>query len=89
MVPVLPDMGSVHPTEPAAPDAVPPLLSSLLSAFAKVFAKPSGTACSHGSMVYVTSSPWRSKILSTGVGGHHIPPEASVAATFDSSSALS
>ncbi len=54
-----------------------------------VFASPSGTAWSHGSMVNDTSLPWRSKILSIGFGGHHVPPEASVAATLESSSALS
>ncbi len=36
-----------------------------------------------------TSLPSRSMSLSIGLGGHHTPPEARVAATFDSSKALS
>ena len=61
-------------------------MSSLLIALASVLASPSGTTCSHVSVVTETSLPVRSKTLSIGLGGHHVPPEASVAATLDSSS---
>ena len=88
MVPVLPDIGRSQPAAPAEPAAVPPPSSSLLIALASVLASPSGTTCSQVSVVTDTSLPLRSKTLSIGLGGHHMPPDASVAATFDSSSAF-
>ena len=39
-------------------------------------------------MVTATSLPSRSTTLSIGLGGHHTPPDASVAATLDNSSAF-
>ncbi len=63
-------------------------MASLFIALAKVLARPSGTACSQVWVVTETSLPCRSYTLSTGLGGHQVPPEASVAATFDSSRAL-
>ncbi len=60
----------------------------MLIALASVLAKPSGTACSQVSVVTDTSSPLRSSTWAIGFGGHQVPPEASVAATFDSSSAF-
>ena len=87
MVPVLPDIGRPQPAEPAAPTAVP-LMVSRPSALDSVSARPLGTTCSHGSVVTAISLPLRSKILSIGLGGHHMPPEASVAATLASSSGL-
>ncbi len=88
MVPVLPDIGRVQPTEPAEPAAVPPV-ESLDNALARVLASPSGTTCSQAWVSTATSRPFRSKILSTGLGGHHMPPDAKVAATLDNSSAFS
>ncbi|CAM3643787.1 hypothetical protein MYFR107205_20695 [Mycolicibacterium frederiksbergense] len=88
MVPVLPDIGRFQPTDPAAAAAVPAPVSSLLSALARVLARPSGTTCSQVSVVTATSVPLRSKTLSIGFGGHQVPPEAIVAATLDSSSPL-
>ena len=87
MVPVLPAIGRPQPTDPAA--AVPvPIVVSLASAFVRVFANPSGTTCSHFGPGTEISLPRRSSTFSIGVAGHHIPPEARVAATFDSSSAF-
>ena len=88
MVPVLPDIGSVQPTDPAAPAAVPEPLSSSLMATASVLARPSGTTCSQVSVVTATSSPCRSNTAWMGLGGHHMPPDANVAATLDSSNGL-
>src|SRR6476659_956526 len=88
VVPVLPDIGRSHPAAPADPAAVPPPWSSLLIALARVLARPSGTTCSHVSVVAASLKQKRSKTLSIGLGGHQVPPDASVAATFDNSSAL-
>ena len=89
MVPVFPDTGRFHPAAPADPEAVPPPSASLLIALASVLASPSGTTWSQASVATDTWLPLRSISLSMGFGGHHVPPEASVAATFDNSSAFS
>ena len=87
MVPVLPPIGNRQPTDPAAPAAVP-IVVSLDNALVSVLAKPSGTTCSHFAVGTLISLPLRSSTFSIGVGGHHIPPDARVAPTFDNSSAL-
>src|ERR1700689_5627157 len=89
VVPVFPDTGRFQPAAPADPDAVPPASASLLIALASVLASPSGTTWSHASVVTATGLPLRSISLSIGLAGHQVPPEDSVAATFDSSSAFS
>ncbi len=86
-MPVLPAIGRPQPTDPAAAAPVP-IVVSLASAFVSVLARPSGTTCSHFGVGIATSLPLRSMTFSMGLGGHHIPPEARVAATLDSSSAL-
>ncbi|CNV68969.1 Uncharacterised protein [Mycobacterium tuberculosis] len=88
MVPVLPDIGRSQPAAPAEPAAVPLPTASLLIALARVFASPAGTTWSHVSVVTATSLPLRSMSWSIGLGGHHTPPDANVAATLDSSSAF-
>src|SRR4029453_16730524 len=88
VVPVLPAIGRFQPTCAAAPAAVPPAWASLLSAVSSVFARPGSTAWSHGASVTCTGWPFASVTDSIGEGGHHVPPEASVAPTFDSSSTL-
>ena len=87
MVPVLPAIGRPQPTDPAAAAPVP-VVVSLASALVSALANPSGTTCSHLAVGTSICLPRRSKTLSMGVGGHHMPPEASVAATFDNSNAL-
>ncbi len=87
-VPVLPDIGRLHPAPDAAPAAVPPLTWSLDMATARVSASPSSTTCSHSGSFSSTGAPVRSVIDSMGLGGHQTPPEAMVAPTLDSSSAL-
>ncbi len=58
VVPVLPAIGRFQPTCPAAPAAVPPGWSSLLSAVSRVFARPGSTAWSHGASVTGTGWPF-------------------------------
>ena len=86
-MPVFPAIGRPQPTEPAAAAPVP-IVVSLASALVSVLANPSGTTCSHVAVGTSTSLPLRSSTASMGVGGHHMPPEANVAATFDNSRAL-
>ena len=88
MVPVLPDMGRFQPAPAAAPAAVPAPTESLDMATARVLASPSSTTCSHCGSFSSTGFPVRSVIDSMGLGGHHTPPDARVAPTLDSSSAL-
>ncbi len=57
-------------------------------ALLSVCANSGDTACSHGCCCQATCLPSRSVIEATGVGGHHMPSESSVAPTFASSSGL-
>ena len=82
------DMGKGGSGGGSAAAAAVPVVVSLDSALVRALANPSGTACSHSAVGTSISLPRRSNTFSMGVGGHHMPPEASVAATFDSSRAL-
>ena len=53
-----------------------------------MFASPGSTAWLHGASVIRTGCPLGSVIASIGDGGHHLPCEARVAPTLDSSSTL-
>jgi len=65
------------------------MVVSLARALVRVLANPSGTTCSHFAIGTLISLPLRSSTFSIGVGGHHMPPDARVAPTLDSSNALS
>ena len=87
VVPVLPAIGRSHPTWRAAPAAVP-LTASLLRPVIRVLARPGSTAWLHGGSMMATGWPAWSVTESIGLGGHHMPPLASVAPTLASSSTL-
>src|SRR6478735_7452551 len=88
VVPVLPAAVQLQPAADADALAVPPPARSLSIATARVRASSAGTACWHSGLSQVTNLPLRSMMVSTGVGGHHLPSEANVAPTFASSSGL-
>src|ERR1700742_834502 len=89
VVPVFPDTGRFQPAAPADPAAVPLPKASWLIALASVLASPSGTTWSQASVVTDTWLPLRSISLSIGLGGHHMPPDDSVAGTLAGASAFS
>src|SRR6478609_7064257 len=73
VVPVLPAAVQVQPAADAEPAAVPPPVMSPSMATARVRASSAGTACSHAGFSQVTNLPLRSVMVSTGMGGHHLP----------------
>ena len=85
VVPVLDAVGIVQPTVFAAAAAVP-LTGSWLMPLARLLARAGSTTCWHASCLSTTGAPVESVTPSIGVGGHHVPPEASVAPTLESSS---
>ena len=66
-----------------------PLTSSLLMATARVLARPGATTWAQDwSFLRSTGAPVEVVTASIGLGGHHMPPEASVAPTLASSTML-
>ena len=87
VVPVFAATGPSHRTDFAASAAVPSTVSDD-NACAIAWATPGSTACSHAGRSTCTGLPSRSVISMIGSGSHHIPSDANVAPTFDSSNAL-